>query len=95
MATPTDDGDLDPSYLVMTAADCASYNRSNPHPIVSLNQLLEERALYQGKEICVGFVDRLEGDFFICRSSSASRLSSAFAKVVTRQGDRRIVVETD
>lgn len=46
------------SYLVMTAADCAAYNQTHPHPIVSLNQLLEVRAREQPDVTCVGFAAR-------------------------------------
>jgi hypothetical protein len=52
----------DLSYLVMTAADCASYNEEHPHNIVSLNQMLEVRAKEQPDTICVGFTTRSSSD---------------------------------
>lgn len=57
------------SYLVMTAADAAQYNRTHPHDIVSLNQLLEERSSSDPNTVCVGFIDKQDGNL-VCNTLS-------------------------
>lgn len=59
------------SYLVMTAADAAHYNRSHPHGFLSLNHLLEERSKSHPDSICVGFIDK-QGDKIVCNTLSMS-----------------------
>lgn len=44
------------SYLVMTAADCFAHNEEHrSHGILSLNDMLEQRAAKQPDDVCVAF----------------------------------------
>lgn len=46
----------DLSYLVMTAADCFAHNKEHgSHGILSLNDMLEQRAAEQPDDVCVAF----------------------------------------
>lgn len=46
---------VNPSYMTCTAAQAQEFNESNPHKIVSLNQLLETRALSHPDVVVAGF----------------------------------------
>lgn len=74
----------DLTYLVMTAADCAEFNKTNPHSIVSLNQLLDERATSVGDQLCVGFSTRQEDGSFACETFSACSVRTDLVCVFLR-----------
>ena len=76
------------SYLVMTAADCYAHNQEHgSHGILSLNDMLEQRAAKQPDDVCVAFSRKgSDGAFDSDVLSEHSSAISSLAEIL-RKGD--------